>query len=109
MRIPQLPKITYLLLFVLGIAFITPSCNATRKGRRTTYKKSASAKNAYRQDLIKTAKQNLGIKYKYAGNTPKTGFDCSGFTKYVFAKKGINLPRVSREQAKVGRRVIKDC
>ncbi len=105
MRIPLLPKFTYLLLFVLGIAFITPSCNASRKGRRTTYKKSASAKNAYRQDLIKTAKQNLGIKYKYGGNTPKTGFDCSGFTKYVFAKKGINLPRVSREQAKVGRRV----
>ncbi len=104
MSTPQLPRCIYLFLFILGIAIITPSCNATRKGRQTTYKKSPT-KNVYRQDIIKAAKKNLGIKYKYAGNTPKTGFDCSGFTKYVFAKKGINLPRVSREQAKVGRRI----
>ncbi len=101
----RLPHLTHLLLFILGVAIIAPSCNASRKGRRTTYKKSPSAADAYRRDIIKAAKKNLGIKYKYAGNTPKTGFDCSGFTKYVFAEKGIDLPRVSREQAKVGRRI----
>jgi len=103
--LPRFSRLAYLLLLILGVALITPSCNASRKGRRSTYKKSPSTKNVYRQNIVKIAKKNLGIKYKYGGNTPKTGFDCSGFTKYVFAKKGIELPRVSKDQAKVGRRV----
>jgi peptidoglycan DL-endopeptidase CwlO len=38
-----------------------------------------------------------GIYYVYGGTTP-AGFDCSGFTQYVFAKVGISLPRTSEAQ-----------
>lgn|GEM_PF-1000400 len=51
--------------------------------------------------IIATGKQYTGVKYVYGGTTP-SGFDCSGFTRYVFAKNGVSLPRVSRDQYKVG-------
>lgn len=54
--------------------------------------------------IIATAKQYIGVKYVYGGTTP-SGFDCSGFVQYVFAKNGISLPRVSRDQYQVGKSV----
>ncbi|SYX87119.1 C40 family peptidase [Paenibacillus alvei] len=49
----------------------------------------------------------LGISYKYGGTTTK-GFDCSGFTKYVFDKFEIDLPRTSSSQFDSGEKVSKD-
>jgi len=52
-------------------------------------------------EIIETAKSFLGTKYVWAANGPNA-FDCSGFTKYVFKEIGIDLPRYSGHQAKVG-------
>lgn len=54
--------------------------------------------------IVATACNYLGTPYVWGGTTPR-GFDCSGFTSYVFRKKGIYLPRTSYEQARVGERV----
>lgn len=51
--------------------------------------------------IIATGKNYIGVKYVYGGTTP-SGFDCSGFTQYVFAKNGVSLPRVSRDQYQRG-------
>lgn len=41
--------------------------------------------------------------YRYGGNTPDTGFDCSGFVRYVFEQtSGRSLPRTSQEMSKLG-------
>ncbi len=56
------------------------------------------------QELTTLAKKYLGGKYVWGGETPK-GFDCSGYTQYIFKKIGINLPRTAYEQSKIGERV----
>lgn len=51
-----------------------------------------------RDKIIKTGEQYIGVKYKLGGKTPETGFDCSGFVKYVYGKCGITLPAGSQNQ-----------
>ncbi|AFM40766.1 cell wall-associated hydrolase, invasion-associated protein [Desulfosporosinus acidiphilus SJ4] len=51
--------------------------------------------------IISEANSLLGTPYLWGGTTPK-GFDCSGFTQYVYASQGIVLPRTSQEQGKTG-------
>jgi peptidoglycan DL-endopeptidase CwlO len=55
-------------------------------------------------NLIDTALDLRGTPYKNGGTDPD-GFDCSGFTQYVFAKHGIVLPRETREQFEVGEKI----
>ena len=52
-------------------------------------------------ELTTLAKKYLGGKYIWGGETPK-GFDCSGYTQYIFKKIGIELPRTAYEQSKIG-------
>lgn len=45
--------------------------------------------------ILKTAFSQVGKRYRYGGSSPETGFDCSGFVKWVFSQHDINLPRSS--------------
>ena len=58
--------------------------------------------------ILTTAKRYLGTHYRYGGESPVSGFDCSGFVQYVFGRHGVKLPRTSREQASAGHSVPLD-
>ena len=66
------------------------------------------AASATASRVLGTADQYVGTKYTWGGNTPQSGFDCSGFTRWVFGKQGIQLPRTSREQSHAGQNVPLD-
>lgn len=52
---------------------------------------------AHPKNVLKTAFSQVGKPYRYGGSKPETGFDCSGFVKWVYSQYGIGLPRSSRD------------
>ncbi|MDP4098636.1 C40 family peptidase [Paenibacillus sp. P96] len=60
------------------------------------------------QQIVNYGKKYMGTPYKFGATTTTTrNFDCSSFTKYIFKKYGVSLPRSSEDQAKKGRSVSK--
>jgi cell wall-associated NlpC family hydrolase len=55
--------------------------------------------------VVTFARRFLGVRYVYGGVSPRTGFDCSGFTRFVYSHFGIALPHYSGAQFSLGRRV----
>ena len=53
-------------------------------------------------NVVVIALQYLGIQYVWGGSSPSTGFDCSGFTSYVFAQIGVYLPHHAASQYSMG-------
>lgn len=61
-----------------------------------------------RDSIIENSRSLLGVRYKWAGETPERGVDCSGLVKYVFAKLGIALPHHAAALARLGAPIGKD-
>lgn len=73
----------------------TPAKTAEKEtSTETTTVQSSSNGSA----IVGTAKKYLGYKYVYGGSSPSTGFDCSGFTSYIFKQYGISLNRTASGQ-----------
>lgn len=66
-----------------------------------------SSKLQLRQDLITSAYKYLGRPYKTAGKRPETGFDCSGFTAFIFNGYGFQLKGSADDISKLGEQVDK--
>lgn len=57
--------------------------------------------NYFSRRIIQTAMDYIGVPYVFGGTSP-SGFDCSGYVRYVFANAGIYLPRTADEQYELG-------
>lgn len=67
----------------------------------------ASSKKTYTQNVnkvIETAKSYRGTPYRYGGTT-RSGIDCSALNYHAYASIGIQLPRTSEAQSKLGKKV----
>ncbi len=88
-------------LFLFAIFF---SCSTSKRYENTIIS-DRNLRKSDRTEIVKIAKKLLGSKYRYGGNTPRKGFDCSGFTSYVYGKYGYYLPRTSKSQSKIGKKI----
>lgn len=78
-------------------AFLRSRENGLQSGLQSTVQGSANPA------LASTALSVLGIKYRFGGEAPSTGFDCSGLVIYAAEKSlGLKLPRESRDIAREG-------
>jgi len=104
-------------LAVAASLLVTPasaqSRDASDAGRRVVSVKDAFA-NATRvmqsgaHDLVVYAFGLIGVAYRFGGESPEDGLDCSGLVRHVFQQvTGVTLPRTAKEMSRVGGSVTK--
>lgn len=79
----------------------------TEKTESAEESSSSSKSGTTGNDIVEYAKNFLGTKYVHGGTSPKTGFDCSGFTQYVYKHFGYSISRTSGSQRNNGTNVSK--
>lgn len=82
----------------------TQTENTSSKNESSTQGTSSSASG---NNIVAYVKKYMGYKYVSGGSSPSTGFDCSGFTSYVYKQCGISISRSSSAQASNGTAVSK--
>jgi cell wall-associated NlpC family hydrolase len=95
-----------LLIFVVTTcvtARVGGALGATKKANKPVSHATAVAREEAR--VAKFARRFLGVRYVWGGTSPASGFDCSGFTRFVYAHFGITLPHYTGSQFAMGRRV----
>jgi cell wall-associated NlpC family hydrolase len=84
--------------------YVTKTGTVASRGAVTRTQSKASSELS--TEIVSYAKKFLGVKYVWGGNTP-SGFDCSGFVKYVYNHFDLSIERVASAQAKQGTAVSK--
>lgn len=82
------------ILLCLTFFLVLSSCSSKRK----------VAKSSPEFTIIQTAKSYRGTPYRYGGTT-RAGIDCSALVYHSFAAAGVNLPRTSADQSKLGKKI----
>jgi len=88
-------RIFYLLIF----SFLLQACSTSKK---VAYSSKINSTKADR--IVANALKYKGVKYKFGGTT-KRGMDCSGLLFVAFSEENVQLPRVSRDMAKRGKKI----
>ena len=101
----------------LDIQLYQISPTAEQEQEMAAERRAAAAAKADRQlrrviakgeKVVSIAATLKGVRYRFGGSSPKSGFDCSGYTAYVYNKMGIELPRSSGAIRNVAKKISKE-
>jgi len=98
---------------LLASLAVVPATHADGDGQTLAVYRSApygaDGQSSHAIDLVLGALAYIGTRYRYGGNSPATGFDCSGLVWRVFKQvAGMNLPHDSRQISRIGERISRD-
>ena len=96
-------RVRFALLFLVVVACVAARASGAL-GANARVSHATAVANEQAQ-IVRFARHFLGVRYSYGGMSPRSGFDCSGFTRFVYAHFGITLPHYSVAQFSAGRRV----
>ena len=102
--ITQTISTTQRVLLFIPIFLLSIACSAFKTATKSHSSKKKDAVEALqlRQDVAGWAQNYVGTKYHYAGTSPRTGFDCSGFTSYIMKEFDIKVSSSSSTQSTQG-------
>jgi cell wall-associated NlpC family hydrolase len=101
----------HVLAIALALAFALPNCASAQSASQPnalarSAKEAATLAWNGAQDVAIYALGLIGVDYRYGGETPESGVDCSGLVRYVFQQvTGVTLPRTSKELSRLGNKV----
>jgi cell wall-associated NlpC family hydrolase len=87
--------------YIFALFVLFASCKSSSVITRSSAEHKKESSGCIIDNIIETATENIGVRYKTAGTT-KSGYDCSGLVYSTFGLYDIQLPRSSYEQSKIG-------
>jgi cell wall-associated NlpC family hydrolase len=101
MRFPGLAVV------VLCAGALSACASTSAMSRPAAPTSSASVPGSLSEEVVQSALALVGTPYRYGGDTPQSGFDCSGFVEYVMGLEDVPMPRTVGEQYRVGQSVTR--
>lgn len=99
-----------LILSCLALSLVT-ACSVVPynpdpvNGSTGSYGKTNQSNQTVGDEIMQSAKLQMGTPYKFGGNSPKEGFDCSGLASYSYRLNGISIPRSTSDQFRSGQHI----
>jgi len=103
-------------LTVFIVSFVASGCASTvrapeqsgESGPRAAQERPSEREQTVGQKVVSIAQGLIGTPYRYGGDTPKKGFDCSGLVYYSFDRLGVKVPRTAADQRSAAERIKRD-
>jgi cell wall-associated NlpC family hydrolase len=116
-------RLPLLVLTLLWLVALTPASvfaarakahRAHRDSKALRARKAIAARqltrsNVFGERVVRYARRLLGVPYVYGGSSPSSGFDCSGFVRFVYQRFGVSLPHSSYADFDLGRSVSRSA
>lgn len=101
-QILQRIVLSYLSLCIVAACSTVPNNYSDTVSAKSQIKNSNETLGDF---IVQSAKSQLGARYKYGGESPSEGFDCSGLVLYSHHLNGIKLPRTAAAQFQQGEHI----